>query len=1012
MAHRALSATLTIALLATFCFPALAAVPGLNDPLLHSVTPWEAQQGQQVLIAGVNFGSAPEVRFKNELATIVSYRPDVGRILVTVPAGDTDGPLIVTNTDIAQASNAADFRPLPGSFVEACSIGGDVTDPSSVALPGAIVVALDPATEAFAGAGVSAAISGSYSIGLAATGNYLLIFIPPQGAPYPQATYLATCGGTRDHQFTTGLELSGRVVSDSPAPIANAWVSVEGTGDFGTDGLSDSNGDFALYVPADDYNIEIVGPVGGRHVAASGGPLAVTVDTDLGDIALDSGVIVSGELRWQDGGDSGPLGGAWVTDYDSDGTTMGITTSIADGSFHLPTETGTGLVLNVAPDVYGFEELAVRSIDVAADMELDYPFTVYSWAGQLPAAPTITETGSMTVQEGQRLQFDAAQLRGTDFALRFSDGLGGWIDGVNTFVAQERGGLVTTVPTGADSGDVVLRVDGVDSPGYPLTVAPALYDPGPFTTSGVIDDGSSAVENAFVGIFEFGCDDEFLVDYDVTGPSGAYSVRHGAGDYAIFVLPPAAAGLARGRLLLPGTTGGQVRNVTLTGGHLVAARCADSGDGPVGSSDALADCEVEFNGADVDHDDSAVSDDDGNMTLILPTGNYEVSLGAPFGSRYISGDGSVLPITGDVDFGDATLDSGYFLEGRIVDPSGDGLIGVEVTAYDTNLGIDAGRTHTVGPDGNFRLAVPPGSHHLFVSVHADHEYWVASRLYVFVDQDVLFYPAMQAEIAGHVTGQVIDSLASPVEELPVAAYHDLLGFVRQTDTCADGTYDLKLPDGNYVIHARPSFDELCMADEYYDGHYDGCGADMVALTAPATVTGIDFTLEPAGSISGSVIGEFGPVADVAVCATDGLLESRLPSRLHDQRSRRHLPADQRARRRGLPCRRHRAGLPVGMLGRLPRLHRLRSGPGRRNASRPPASSSIRGGAAPGPVPDGDHVSGTPMSAATRRGAGEIVIDWQPTCDADDHAIYFGPLRELLQLHLRRLRRRDVGLAGR
>jgi hypothetical protein len=50
------------------------------------------------------------------------------------------------------------------------------------------------------------------------------------------------------------------------------------------------------------------------------------------------------------------------------------------------------------------------------------------------------------------------------------------------------------------------------------------------------------------------------------------------------------------------------------------------------------------------------------------------------------------------------------------------------------------------------------------------------------------------------------------------------------------------------------------------------------------------------------------------------------------------------------------------------------------------------GPAPGPVPDGAHVAGTLMSVGRGASPGEIVIDWQPTCDADDHAIYFGTLR--------------------
>jgi hypothetical protein len=46
---------------------------------------------------------------------------------------------------------------------------------------------------------------------------------------------------------------------------------------------------------------------------------------------------------------------------------------------------------------------------------------------------------------------------------------------------------------------------------------------------------------------------------------------------------------------------------------------------------------------------------------------------------------------------------------------------------------------------------------------------------------------------------------------------------------------------------------------------------------------------------------------------------------------------------------------------------------------------------PGPVPLGEHVAGTPMTVRPGPSAGEYFIDWQPTCSADDHAIYFGNL---------------------
>ena len=65
--------------------------------------------------------------------------------------------------------------------------------------------------------------------------------------------------------------------------------------------MTDSSGEFFLYVPADSYTVQVVGPVGGRHIGTEIDPVVVTSDTNLGDIELATGVLVSGELRWQDG---------------------------------------------------------------------------------------------------------------------------------------------------------------------------------------------------------------------------------------------------------------------------------------------------------------------------------------------------------------------------------------------------------------------------------------------------------------------------------------------------------------------------------------------------------------------------------------------------------------------------------------------------------------------------------------------------------------------------------------
>ena len=75
---------------------------------------------------------------------------DHARVLaVEVPVGATSGPLVVTNTDTATVSNAADFTILPGTYTPACTISGTVMDPGATPLANALIIAVDMAAEGF-----------------------------------------------------------------------------------------------------------------------------------------------------------------------------------------------------------------------------------------------------------------------------------------------------------------------------------------------------------------------------------------------------------------------------------------------------------------------------------------------------------------------------------------------------------------------------------------------------------------------------------------------------------------------------------------------------------------------------------------------------------------------------------------------------------------------------------------------------------------------------------------------
>ncbi len=964
----------------------LAVPPALDDPLVFSLAPIEGQVGRQVLITGVNFGTAPEVRFNGTLALIDAYRPDMGRLVATVPPTATPGPVTVRNTDSGEISNPASFTVLPGTLVPACTVLGNVTDPAVSPVPGALVVAVDPVAGLFAGMASTDGF-GDYVLALPSTGNYELHFIPPTGSIYHEERYPVTCPGAQDHQFAVGYQLSGRVISDTAAPIRNAQVMIEGSFDFGVEILSNATGHFAIRLPADTYSVLVQGPVGGRHISTPIGPLAIGSDTNLGDIQLDTGVVVSGVVLFQDDAVTGPAMGAWIEQYDFYGVLTGTTWAIADGTFWLPSPVGPGFSLWVSVDRINMLEQVVFYVEVTGDMELDHPIRLYSNSGQLPQTPIIVEVDELTVQAGQRITYGAEYIRGTTAAVRFSDGFGGFVDGIDTVIEVYRGGLATTVPPLAASGDVVLRIDGVDSPGYPLTVT-GTFIPGPHITSGIVDDGTDPVDNTFVGIYLVDCYGETLVDYDLTAVDGSYSVRHGVGDHFMIFLPPVPSGLASRDLELPGLIGGSTQNVTLQAGHAVTATCVDSGIGTVGGSLPVSDCKISVESDVLGFDDDAAGDNTGWLQLNLPTGEYEFFLEPPFQSRFLSGDGAVIPITGTIDFGNVGLYSGYFIEGYVVDPVGNGLAGVQVTAIDRPGWFEVGGTRTAGQDGRFRLAVPPGTYDLFFEMPQDHSFFAPPLFALEVWQDYRVYPAVQAEDVGYISGTVTDTTPAPVSGVPMTAWHDVYGPVDDAWSCADGSYLLRAPTGDFGVIAVPSDEGFCLANENYNNRYPGCGFDYVSVTAPATVPGIDFTLEPAGAISGLLTDDLGPaVTDVMVCAIAG---GSMPfcaeiCAINDPDGSYFLP-----------------GVPVGVDymvvaegGSYPRecwddhVNCLSYDPvSVAECALTPNIDFLLSGA-PGRVPMDPFTAGTPMTADYDQNTGILTIFWQPTCSADNHAVFFG-----------------------
>ena len=109
----------------------------------------------------------------------------------------------------------------------------------------------------------------------------------------------------------------------------------------------------------------------------------VLADTDLGDVNLTTGWLLSGTVRYRDSSGTRPLMDETLL-LREQGIVRGSARSIVDGSFWLPTAPCADCTLHVVSSRWDLLELQVKAIDIAADQEVGPPLTVYSSEHHVP----------------------------------------------------------------------------------------------------------------------------------------------------------------------------------------------------------------------------------------------------------------------------------------------------------------------------------------------------------------------------------------------------------------------------------------------------------------------------------------------------------------------------------------------------------------------------------------------------------------------------------------------------
>ena len=135
-----------------------------------------------------------------------------------------------------------------------------------------------------------------------------------------------------------------------------------------------------------------------------------------------------------------------------------------------------------------------------------------------------------------------------------------------------------------------------------------------------------------------------------------------------------------------------------------------------------------------------------------------------------------------------------------------------------------------------------------------------------------------AQDEGFITGTIIDSDTSqPIVNLQVNANDYETGeWIAGTRTDASGNYTLTVPTGSYIVGTHAAFTGLYYSDEYYDNALNQGEATPVQVIASQNTPNINFSLEPAGSISGTIY-----EADGETHIANVLVAAQIPAKLFE-----------------------------------------------------------------------------------------------------------------------------------
>ncbi|MBP7146409.1 MAG: hypothetical protein KBD01_02605 [Acidobacteria bacterium] len=470
-------------------------------------------------------------------------------------------------------------------------------------------------------------------------------------------------------------------------------------------------------------------------------------------------------------------------------------------------------------------------------------------------APVIIQAGFVSparAAKGEPLMIMAEKLV-EPVRVFFSDGSNPTVEAPVLGLDTERGMVVVQVPSAAKGGPMKISAAGVDSPAYMFRVLSSTFVQGTNQVSGRVLAGGTGVADALVALLKPDpCGEMALWDGAVTDASGNFALNGQDGDYLIMVFAPFPASLAPGAM--PVTLGPTPvsQDVELIAGTVVTGSVVDAGPGATPIAGAL----VEFEGAG---HEQVFTDASGEFAVRLLPGEWELRFNPPTSDTHAFRETRIdVPDTGALSLGPQALAGGVRIYGTVTRAAdGRALSGgrIDVATSDPWVQVDE---KPVRGDGTYSVYVPAGANYQ-LTVRFDRDSFVVDTWTNVTVGATAVQRNFSIPDCASVSGTVREQVNSePLDEIHVAAFTSAGDWLAQDETCADGSYRLRIPPGpeQYAI-AMPAWENNGYAIQVWDGTPDGtpfgCEASPITLFNAGDATGgIDFALRPQAVISGVV----------------------------------------------------------------------------------------------------------------------------------------------------------------